>query len=306
MMIKQVFKMMKKSEGLIPKISKEYVPHGCFEIVRSVIKQNIFAPIWVSGLSGNGKTFGVEQACAHEKRELIIINISNDTSEEDLIGSYVLKDGDMIWSDGPVLTAMRLGAVLCLDEIDQARTSIMALNTIAQGKGYYIKKTNEYVTPKEGFTLIGTANTKGDGNGMDKFAGAQIMNEAFLERFSIFIEQKYPHSGVETKILSMHTKDKKLIKDLVEIANELRKSFDSGTTDFMLTTRRLVHIAKNSVIFADNLQAISLACARFNKEDQGVITELYKAMNVEAKEDSAAKKSKPKEPDIWFDEFITY
>lgn len=304
-MIKKVFNMMKNNEALIPEISKSYVPHGCFEIIRKVIRQKIFAPVWVSGLSGNGKTFGVEQACAHEKRELIIINISNDTSEEDLIGSYVLKDGDMIWSDGPVLTAMRKGAVLCLDEIDQARTSIMALNTIAQGKGYYIKKTNEYVIPKEGFTLIGTANTKGDGNGMDKFAGAQIMNEAFLERFSIFIEQEYPSKETETLILKMHTKDTKFIKDLVDIAGELRKSFENGTTDFMLTTRRLVHIAKNSTIFDDNTQAIKMACARFNKEDQGVIIELYSAMNAEKKN---VKKAIPSSyaNAVWLDEVITY
>lgn len=269
---------VKSNNNLIPLVSPEYVPHGCYNVVRKVISKKIFAPVWVSGESGNGKTYGVEQACAKEKRELVIINISNETSEEDLIGSYVLKDGDMIWQDGPVLTAMRLGAVLCLDEIDQARASIMCLNTIAQGKPYYVKKTNELVIPTHGFTLIGTANTKGDGNGMDKFSGAQIMNEAFLERFAIIVEQEYPNKETESKILEKHTNNKPFIKTLIDIAHSVRVGYENGDIDILLTTRRLVQIAKNFEIFEDKQQAIDFAIARFNSEDQEVIKELYSAL----------------------------
>ena len=298
--------MNTSDSNLIPKISEQYVPHGCFDIIKKVVSKNMFATVWISGLSGNGKTFGVEQACAHAGRELIIINISNDTSEEDLIGSYVLDNGNMIWSDGPVLTAMRHGAVLCLDEIDQARSSIMALNTIAQGKDYYIKKTNEVVTPKQGFMLIGTANTKGDGNGMDKFAGAQIMNEAFLERFMIIIEQDYPSRSTEQMMLSKHTDNKEFIKNLTDMAHELRVSFNEGTIDFLLTTRRLVHIVQNYEIFKDELVALTLACARFNKDDQLVVIELYKSLTKpKAVESKARNTVNPKSNKIWLDDLGT-
>lgn len=273
--------------NLIPIKSDKYIPWGCYDIVRKVISTNIFAPVWIAGDSGNGKTLGVEQACAAEGRELILINISNETSEEDLIGSYTLTDGNLEWKDGPVIVAMRRGAVLALDEIDQARSSIMCLNTIAQGNAYYIKKTNELVYPKAGFTLIGTANTKGDGAGMDKFTGAQIMNEAFLERFSIIIEQQYPTRDVEAKILSKETDDLYLIKNLLDISVQIRKSYIDGDLDFTLTTRRLVHIAKNHSIFKDAMLSINLAIARFPQDDQEVIRELYLAL---VKEDELSKK----------------
>ena len=187
------------------------------------------------------------------------------------------------WRDGPIITAMRLGAVLCLDEIDQARSSIMCLNTIAQGSAYYIKKTNELVKPSPGFTLIGTANTKGDGEGMDKFSGAQIMNEAFLERFSIIFEQDYPTRTIEEQILLKHIGDKNLIKHLLDITAQVRRSYKDGDLDFNLTTRRLVHITKNYAIFDDIVLAIDLAIARFSPDNQQIIRELYSALVKEEK-----------------------
>lgn len=274
-------------KSLVPLKSEKYIPWGCYDIVKKVISSKVFAPIWIAGESGNGKTLGVEQACAAEGRELILINISNETSEEDLIGSYTLTDGNLEWKDGPVIVAMRRGAVLALDEIDQARASIMCLNTIAQGNAYYIKKTNELVYPEPGFTLIGTANTKGDGAGMDKFTGAQIMNEAFLERFSIIFEQQYPTREVEAKILSKETDDLYLIKNLLDISSQIRKSYIDGDLDFNLTTRRLVHIAKNYSIFGDALLSINLAIARFSQDDQEIIRELYLAL---VKEDEISKR----------------
>lgn len=271
------------TDNLIPLKSDAYIPWGCYDIVRKVISSKIFAPMWITGESGNGKTLGVEQACADEGRELILINISNETSEEDLIGSYTLINGDLVWRDGPIIAAMRLGAVLCLDEIDQARSSIMCLNTIAQGSAYYIKKTNELVKPAPGFTLIGTANTKGDGEGMDKFSGAQIMNEAFLERFSIIFEQDYPTRNIEEQILLKHVDDKNLIKHLLDITSQIRRSYKDGDLDFNLTTRRLVHITKNYAIFGDIILSIDLAIARFSTDNQQIIRELYNALVKEEK-----------------------
>lgn len=186
----------------------------------------------------------------------------------------------LTWRDGPVLTAMKRGCVLLLDEIDQARTSaIMGLNTIAQGQPYYNKKTNDIIVPAEGFQLIGTANTKGDGEGSDVFAGSQIMNEAFLERFSIIVEQPYPTKTIERKILQHWSDDEAFINTLLDIAHANRKQFDEGEGSIVLTTRRLVHIVKNASIFGNNEEGLKYAIARFNKLDQAVIMELYKALS---------------------------
>ena len=262
-------------ENLVPDIDPDYVPWGCYAPVKSVISSGIFAPVYVIGESGNGKTLGVEQACASLKREVIVMNITNETSEEDLIGSYIIQNGNMIWKDGGVIAAMRRGAVLCLDEIDQARPAIMALQTVAQGKPYFIKKTNELVTPSKGFALIATANTKGDGASMDKFAGAQVLNEAFLERFPIVVEQDYPTEAIERKILKRHTSDDALCKRLASFAKITRTAYNDGAVSHCLTTRRLVQIVRNIKIFGDELVGVQYAMARFNDENKQMFTELY-------------------------------
>lgn len=272
-------------ENLIPDVNPSYVPWGCYSVVEKVVKSPIFAPVYIIGDSGNGKTFGVEQACAKAKRELIIMNITNETSEEDLIGSYILQDGNMIWKDGPVIAAMRRGAVLCLDEIDQARPAILALQTVAQNKPYFIKKTNELVRPRKGFTLIATANTKGNGDGMDKFSGAQILNEAFLERFSIIVEQDYPTEAVEKRILEKHTANKALIGRLAKFAKITRTAYKDGAVTHCLTTRRLVQICNNIEIFNDEKYGVELAVSRFNEENKQMFVELYDKL---VKEDVAA------------------
>lgn len=194
----------------------------------------------------------------------------------EVVRSFV--ESEMCWNDGPVLKAMRLGCVICLDEIDQAKTGIMSLQTIAQGKPYYNKKTNEIIEPAPGFCLIATANTKGDGDGMDKFAGAQIMNQAFLERFSIIVEQDYPTVTVEKKILSKHTSDKNFIKLLTAIAKQTRKALSDGLFEQCLTTRRLVQIAKNYEIFKDAELAFNLAIARFDAEMQEQMKEMFRSL----------------------------
>lgn len=187
-------------------------------------------------------------------------------------------DSVLTWQDGPVITAFRLGAVLLLDEIDQARTSIMCLNTIAQGKPYYIKKTNELVVPKKGFNLIGTANSKGDGSAMDRFAGTQNMNEAFLDRFYFNVEQQYPSKDVEVSILKTHSSDYEFVNTLVKIAGQLREGYKKGDVDFRLTTRRLVHIITNYNILGNKMQAIRYAIARFEPDEQDIILELYSSL----------------------------
>ena len=279
-------------ENLIPSRDPKYVPWGCFTIVQKVIKSPVFAPVYIIGDSGIGKTLGVEQACARERRELVVMNITNETSEEDLIGSYILKNGDMVWKDGPVIVAMRRGAVLCLDEIDQARPAILALQTVAQGKPYFIKKTNELVHPKPGFVLVGTANTKGDG-ASDQFAGAQVLNQAFMDRFPIVIEQDYPTEAIEKKILQLHSDNDQLVSRLARFAKITRSAYNDGGVAFCLTTRRLVQICQNIQIFGNERQGVELALSRFNSETKNMFVELYDKMVKEDREAEEKAKSTP-------------
>lgn len=294
-------KITSDTVSLIPPKSPDYVPHGCYDVVKRVVGRRTFCPVYIVGLSGNGKTFGVEQACAAEKRELVLVNITNETAEEDLIGSYILQDGDMVWKDGPVILAMRRGAVLCLDELDQTTPRIMCLNTIAQGKPYYIKKTNEIVEPAPGFTLIGTANTKGTGDGADSFAGAQILNEAFLERFNITVEQTYPTESTERKILSRHTEDKELVERLVKFAKVTRSAFSDGVMQSCITTRRLVQICQNIEIFGGTStkgaekSGVKYAIARFDSETRDSFAELYDKLVKEDPTDTTAAATKEDE-----------
>lgn len=273
-------------ESLIPEVDPNYIPFGCYSTVRKVITSPLFAPMYITGDSGNGKTLGVEQACAKEKREAVIINITNETSEEDLIGGYFLDSGSMSWRDGPVITAMRRGAVLVLDEIDQARPSIMALQTIAQGNPYYIKKTNEIVHPQPGFCVIATANTKGDGQGLDRFTGAQILNEAFLERFNIVIEQEYPTEGIEKRILRKVCDDEPLIAKLTRFAKITRTAMAQGTIEHCIATRRLVQICTNIAIMGDEKLGLTLALNRFDTETRDAFVELYTKLEVELEDEN--------------------
>lgn len=262
----------------IPVVDPTYVPHGCYDVVLRVAKSRKFFPVMVVGNSGNGKTLGAEQACAKAKRECIIANITNETAEEDLIGSFTLSNGDMIWKDGPVLTAMRRGAVLVLDEIDQATSRILCLQTIMQNKPYYNKKTNEVIVPKEGFTIVGTANTKGDGEGTDVFVGAQIMNSAFLDRFPITVEQEYPSVIVECKILAHHTDNEKFIDRLIAFGKLSRDAYRDGIIPAPITTRKLVHICQNAMLFRSEKQALQYAINRFNPTVRDALIEIYEKL----------------------------
>lgn len=268
-------------ENLVPEKDPLYVPFGHAKMIRDVLKSKMFYPLYITGLSGNGKTFGVEQACASVNREVIRINFTVETDEDDLIGGFRLVDGETKFFKGPVIKAMELGAVLLCDEIDLANPAkVMCLQPILEGKGYFIKKTGEYVRPAAGFTVVATANTKGKGSEDGRFIGTNVMNEAFLERFPITIEQEYPSVNVEKKILqnvfsSLDINDSEFVNKLVDWADIIRKTFYDGGVDEIISTRRLVHIAKAYSIFNDRMQSIQMCINRFDDDTKASFSDLY-------------------------------
>ena len=268
----------------IPEKDDSYVQFGNFTSVRKVIQSRKFYPIFITGLSGNGKTMSVEQACAATKRELIRVNITIETDEDDLIGGFRLVNGDTVWHNGPVVEALERGAILLLDEVDLASNKILCLQSILEGKGVFLKKIGKYVTPKEGFNVIATANTKGKGSDDGRFVGTNILNEAFLERFPITFEQDYPSATVETKILLNVGCDSVFAENLVKWAGVIRKTFFDGGVDEVITTRRLVHIVQAYDIFGDRLDAITKCVNRFDDDTKQSFLDLY--TKVDAGEDS--------------------
>ena len=269
------------TENLVPKVDKLFVPFGNFNMVKNILKSNMFYPIFVTGLSGNGKTFSVEQACASLSRDTIRVNFTVETDEDDLIGGFRLVNGETKFFKGPVIKAMELGAVLLLDEIDLGNPAkIMCLQSILEGSGYFIKKTGEYIEPAEGFTVIATANTKGKGSEDGRFIGTNVLNEAFLERFPVTCEQEYPPVATEKKILnkvfdSLGIIDKEFINKLVDWADIIRKTFYDGGVDEVISTRRLVHIAKAFSIFNDRMTSIDLCINRFDEDTKMSFKDLY-------------------------------
>ena len=279
-----VVEMTKGSTSTVTNIpSKDplFVPFGNFSDVNSIFKSNMFYPIYVTGLSGNGKTFMIEQAAAKAGRELFRVNITVETDEDDLLGGFRLVDGETVWFDGPVVEAMRKGAILLLDEVDLASTKIMCLQPVLEGKGVFLKKINEFVTCADGFNVVATANTKGKGDETGNFMGAGVLNEAFLERFPITVEQEYPSNAVEKKILEkvfdkLNIKDSEFIDKLVNWADVIRKTYIEGAIDELITTRRLVHISNAYSIFnMDRMKAISMCVNRFDDETKTAMIDLY-------------------------------
>ena len=262
-------------ENLVPMINKEYVPFGNFADVKKVIKSGQFYPTFITGLSGNGKTFSIEQACAQTNRELIRVNITIETDEDDLIGGFRLVNGETVWHDGPVVEALKRGAVLLLDEIVLASNKILCLQSVLEGNGVYLKKIGTYVRPAKGFQVFATANTKGKGSEDGRFIGTNVLNEAFLERFPVTFEQAYPSPATEAKILAKHCTDDKFVSNLVDWADIIRKTFADGGIDEVISTRRLVHIAQAYSIFGDKAKAIKVCIARFDDETMKAFEELY-------------------------------
>lgn len=227
----------------------------------------------------------IRQACAKSKRELVYFNVTNETTEEDLMGSFILEDGNMVWKDGPVIIAMRRGAVLLLDECDNLSTSAMTLQSVLQNEPYYVKKTNEMVEPQEGFTVVATANTKGDGDGGDRFIGANVLNEAFLERFNIVYTQEYPPLNIEMKILQNYSKDNKLCAKLVRWANVIRKGYYDGSIERCLTTRRLIQIVKNISVLKSDKDGIEYALNRFDEATKKAMMLAYESLSSQPYDD---------------------
>jgi MoxR-like ATPase len=275
------------TESFVPDRNETYVPFGFYNDMRDIIKSRIFYPIYITGLSGNGKTFMIEQVCAALKRELIRVNITKRTDESDLIGSYELVDGSTIRREGPVITAMRRGAVLLLDECDLGTEDILCLQPILEGKPYFDKKTGEVVHPAAGFNVIATANTKGKGSDDGRFIGTNLLNEAFLERFAITVEQEYPPAATERKILEKNfavlgITDTIFIDRLITWAEVIRKSFSDGAVDEVISTRRLVHISKAFSIFNNRLKAIEMCLNRFDTDTKTAFLDLYTKVDAEA------------------------
>ena len=271
-------------QNLIPEKDDNFIKFGNFNDIKKVIQSKIFYPTFITGLSGNGKTFGVEQACAQLGRELIRVNITIETDEDDLIGGFRLVAGETVWHNGPVVEALERGAILLLDEIDLASNKILCLQSVLEGKGVFLKKIGKYVRPALGFNVIATANTKGKGSDDGRFIGTNVLNEAFLERFPVTFEQEYPTAATETKILINAGCDADFADNLIKWAGVIRKTFFDGGVDEVITTRRLVHIVQAHQIFGDRLKAITNCVSRFDEDTKQSFLDLY--TKVDAGEDT--------------------
>jgi hypothetical protein len=278
-------KLVDESDVSIPEKYKDYVPFGFYKDLNNIVKSGQFYPVFITGLSGNGKTLMVEQVCATLQRECIRVNISIETDESDLLGGPTLVNGNVVNRDGPVITAMKRGAVLLIDEVDRGSNKLMCLQGILEGKPYYNKKNGEMVYPKNGFNVIATANTKGQGSEEGRYL-AQILDSAFLERFPITVEQEFPDQKVEKKIISPLIDDKDFVDKLVQWADIVRQSFEQGAVDEVISTRRLVHIAKAYKIFGDKMKAIQLCVSRFDNETKTAFMDLYSKVDVTVNPDT--------------------
>lgn len=292
-------KMISEVDNSVPEKDSTYVPFGFFKQLEKIIQSKVFYPVFITGLSGNGKTTMVEQVAAKLKRECIRVNISVETDEEDLIGGNSLLDGNVVYREGPVIMAMRRGAVLLIDEIDRGSNKLMCMQSILEGKPLFNKKTGEMIHPAPGFTVIATANTKGRGTEDGRFIAAQILDEAFLERFPITVEQEYPSSAVEKRILKNKMKfygkeDEEFLEMLVNWADIIRKTFVEGGIDEIISTRRLVNIAQAYSIFGDREDAIRYCINRFDDDTKTAFMDLYEKMDPK----SAAQSSQEQPAEI--------
>ena len=266
--------------SLIPKKDPTYVTWGHFKDIKSILESKIFYPIFVTGLSGNGKTSMIREVCAKLKRDMIRVNITAETDEDDLLGGFRLIDGETVWQDGPLVVAMKQGAIALIDEVDLASHKIMCLQPIMEGQPIYLKKINEVVYPQPGFNIVATANTKGKGSEDGRFMGTNILNEAFLDRFSATFYQEYPSPSQEAKILkkqfAMHEiQEDTFVDNLVKWADVIRRSFKEGAVDEIITTRRLIDITKTFSIFKDKMKSVVLCLERFDDETRESFVDFY-------------------------------
>jgi MoxR-like ATPase len=285
-------------ENLVPNVYKNYVPFGHFDDLVSIIGSNRFYPIFITGQSGNGKTMSVEQACAKLKRKFVCVSMTPETDESDLFGNFVLINGQMEWRDGPVTVAARQGAVLCIDEIDYGSQNLSSLQRVLEGKPFLLKKKNELIQPAPGFTVVATANTKGKGSEDGRYMFTNVLNEAFLERFLNTYEQEWPSNKTEQKILkkeleSLGRADDEFAQKLVTWAEVIRKTFVEGGVDEVISTRRLVHIAKTYSVFGDRIKAITLCLNRFDDDTKISFLDLYTKVDAGANTETLMTQTQP-------------
>ena len=283
------------TQDLVPVPDPTFVKFGSFADVKKILTSKQFYPTFITGLSGNGKTFGVEQACAQLKRELIRVNITIETDEDDLIGGFRLVNGETVWHNGPVIEALERGAILLLDEIDLASNKVLCLQPILEGKGIFLKKIGRFVSPAKGFNIIATANTKGKGSDDGRFIGTNVLNEAFLERFPVTFEQDYPSPVVEKRILggiaaNLGITDTDFIARLVDWGDIIRKTFYDGGIDEIISTRGLVHIVRAFSIFNDKMKSIQVCVNRFDDETKQAFLELYDKVDADVNLDKLEDK----------------
>lgn len=288
-------KLHDDADTAIPEKFPGFVPFGFYKDLTNIIQSKQFYPVFITGLSGNGKTLMVEQVCATLQRECIRVNISIETDESDLIGSNTLVDGNVVYRDGPVITAMKRGAILLIDEVDRGSNKLMCMQGIMEGKPYFNKKSGEYIHPAEGFNVVATANTKGRGSEEGRYL-SQILDDAFLERFPITVEQDYPSDKVELKILKPLLNDDDFAELLIKWADVIRKTYAEGGIDEIISTRRLVHIAKAYNIFKDRNKAIQLCVARFDEETKNAFVDLYSKVDIKVAEANTAPSVPPVNP----------
>ena len=279
-MAPKAIEVLDEQDSYVPERFDGYVPWGNFNTVREVVKSEIFYPLFITGMTGNGKTLMVKEICAKLKREFVRANITIETDEDDLLGGFRLMNGETVWHDGPVVMAMKRGALLLLDEIDLASNKIMALQPILEGSSIYLKKIGKWVHPAPGFNVIATANTKGQGSDDGRYIGTNVMNESFLERFPVTVEQTYPTNKIEEKILvnelaKQDKIDEPFVKNLVKWADVIRKTFMDGGVDELISTRRLVHIIGAFCIFGNKMKAIEMCVSRFDTETKDSFLDLY-------------------------------
>jgi hypothetical protein len=287
-------------DNTVPTKDSNYVAFGFHKDLKQILQSKIFYPVFITGLSGNGKTTMVEQVCAELKREVLRVNISIETDEDDLIGGNTLIDGNVVYREGPVLMAMKRGAILLIDECDRGSNKLMCLQAIMEGKPYMNKKTGEVVHPAEGFNIVATANTKGKGTEDGRFIAAQMIDEAFLERFAITVEQEYPDVKIEKKILTLKMKelnclDEDFVVKLTSWAEIIRKTFEEGGVDELISTRRLLHIVKAFAMFNDRVKAIQLCTNRFDAETKSAFLDLYTKVDAPVVAEAAAPVNVPGE-----------
>ena len=296
-----------EKQNLVPSLFEGFVPWGNFSTIEKIVKSGLFYPIFVTGLSGNGKTLMVEQVHAKLKKELIRVNITIETDEDDLLGGFRLVNGETKFVPGPVIEAMERGCTLLLDECDLGSNKLLALQPVLEGKGVFLKKINKWITAKDGFNVMATANTKGKGSEDGRFIGTNILNEAFLERFAITMEQPYAAAATEKKIVmgSMKkygTVDEEFATNLITWAEVIRKTFYDGGVDEVISTRRLDHIVKAYAIFGDKLQAIELCVARFDDDTKASFLDLYTKIDAgeSVGEETPAEEETPSEEENAF------